>query len=342
MKFATILIPGKYGDYPASLVQKARLAEETGWDVIGIADSQSIAPELYPSMTVVAEGTDDIAIGPLVSNCVTRHPAVTASGMAAIDEISGGRGFLGVGSGDSSVETIGERRAKLDEMGEYISACRTMFDGDVATYEGNELALDWIDGPHSIPTLLAADGPNTLGLAGKVADGVIIGSGVSPEIVDESLDRVEEGAEEAGRDVDDVETWLLVKLHMGESREAVIDEIKSSLVDKANMAYKSRTMRETLPEEYREPIEELRERYNPHEHVQYEDGVSNDALVEELGLVDFLADRFVVAGTPAECRARVQELADRDDIDGALLANFLDPIDEVLETVSDQIVTRVE
>src|SRR5512139_2931545 len=95
---------------PESLVgwgSLCRDVEEHGFDLLGIADSQSVFRELYVALTVAALNTSRIRLGPLVTNPLTRHPVVTASAISSVDELSGGRALLGLGSGDSAIYTIG-------------------------------------------------------------------------------------------------------------------------------------------------------------------------------------------------------------------------------------------
>ena len=86
MKFGVTIWPGGHEE----LAQLARLAEEQGFDYIGIPESQSLAREVYVSLSVVAQATSKVHIGPTVTNPLTRHPAVTASAIASINDLSGG------------------------------------------------------------------------------------------------------------------------------------------------------------------------------------------------------------------------------------------------------------
>ena len=87
MKFGVTLLADDLG----KLAERARLAEQIGFDYIGVADSQSLFRELYVSLTVVAQVTSQARIGTAVTNPLTRHPAVTSSAIASIDELSHGR-----------------------------------------------------------------------------------------------------------------------------------------------------------------------------------------------------------------------------------------------------------
>lgn len=74
MKFGVAIAPYNLEELAVS----ARLAEDMGFDYIGIPDSQSLWRELYVSLSVVANATRRVRIGPTVTNALTRHPAVTA------------------------------------------------------------------------------------------------------------------------------------------------------------------------------------------------------------------------------------------------------------------------
>ena len=65
-----------------------RVAEEQGFDYIGIPESQSLAHEVYVSLSVVAQVTAKPLLGPTVTNPLTRHPAVTASAIASINGLA--------------------------------------------------------------------------------------------------------------------------------------------------------------------------------------------------------------------------------------------------------------
>ena len=96
-----------------SAVADARLAEDVGFSLVGVADSQSVFRELYATMALCAQATRRVRIGPAVTNPVTRHPAVAASGIATIDEIAPGRAVFGIGSGDSAILNLEIGRAHV-------------------------------------------------------------------------------------------------------------------------------------------------------------------------------------------------------------------------------------
>ena len=135
MKFGVSLVPHDLSETAAS----ARLAEDLGFDYVGIPDSQSLWKELYMSLGVVAGATNKVGIGPTVTNALTRHPAVAASAIATLNEMSGGRAYFGIGSGDSAILNLGLRPARLKELQEYIEAIRTILSGGPCDYKGRSI-----------------------------------------------------------------------------------------------------------------------------------------------------------------------------------------------------------
>src|SRR4029450_10132983 len=110
----------------AGAVADARLAEDVGFELVGVADSQSVFREMYATMARCAQATRRVRIGPSVTNPITRHPAVAASGIATVDEIAPGRAFFGIGSGDSAILNLAERPATLADMRAYVAAVRAL------------------------------------------------------------------------------------------------------------------------------------------------------------------------------------------------------------------------
>ncbi len=297
MKFGVTMLP----DSLEVLAKRARLAEEMGFDYVGIADSQSLARELYVALSVVAMSTDRVMLGPTVSNPLTRHPAVTASAIASVNELSGGRAFLGVGSGDSAVLNLGLRPARLSELHHYIQTVREMLAGETSEYRGDRAHVRWANA--AIPVAMSAEGPRTLAMAGADADAAIIHTGLTQEVLTDTVARIREGERAAGREEGATGVWAFAKCNIADNRDDAIKEIKMALAASGHHAFRFTLEGKNVPEELREPVSILHREYEAAEHEQVGQ-TRNATLTDELGLTDYFADRFAVAGTPQECRAK--------------------------------------
>ena len=306
MKFGVTMFPNSLEEVASA----SRLAEAMGFDYVGIADSQSLARELYVTLGVVAASTERVMLGPTVSNPLTRHPAVAASAIASVNELSKGRAFLGLGSGDSAVLNLGLRPARLAELHHYISTVREMLAGETSEFLGDRAHVRWAAStPLStgIPVAMAAEGPRTLEMAGAVADAAIVHTGLTAEVLTDTVARIREGERAAGRDEGTTEVWAFAKCNIADNRDDAIKEIKMALAASGHHAFRFTLEGKNVPEELREPVAILHREYEAAEHEQV-GHTRNAALTDELGLTDYFADRFAVAGTPEECRAKARSI----------------------------------
>jgi len=280
--------------------------EDYGYDALVVPDTQSIWRELYVTLTVMALATQRVKLWPAVSNPLTRHPAVAASGIASIDELSGGRAAFNVGSGDSAVYNLGMSGAKLHTMREYVLAMRDLYAHREAIYQGKTIRLMWPN--RRVPIYMTGEGPKTLELAGEIADGVIVGTGLQREVVEESLAHIARGAERSGRTLDDLDIWWFIKWNMDDDKRAAVREMRMTLTASANHAFRFTLEGKHIPEEYKEPIRRLQAGYAFHEHESHGEERHNAQLVEDAGLVDYLAERFTLSGPPGEFRQKLAGL----------------------------------
>lgn len=275
----------------------ARAVERHGFSIVGVSDSQSICRDVYVTLGLCAAATERIRLGPRVITPVTRHPAVAASAAATLEELAPGRTMVGIGSGDSAAYNVGLKAVPLAELRAYAVAIRDLLATGRAEYHGAIARFTW--SRPRVPIFLAASGPRTLRLAGQIADGVVVRTGILPEIIRDSIAQVRAGAREAGRDPDAVEMWWWPDASVASSRREAVEEIKMSLAAAGNHLSRFTTEGKHVPPELLPRVKALGERYAFGEHVQ--PGSANCRLVEELGLVDYLADRFAIAGTAADC-----------------------------------------
>jgi len=293
-------------NHPGDFVEWCQAAEESGFERVGIVDSQSIYRELYVSCTAGLQGTRSIKIGPRVTNVLTRHPSVTASALLTMCELAPGRVFVGVGTGDSALMNIGLRPVKLSVMEDFVHCLRRLLQGQAAVYEGSELRISW--GQAEIPIYVAAHGPKTLEFAGQHADGIIYGDGVGEEVVQDALRAISTGAARAGRRLEDLDIWWGLCGNVADSREEALSQIRMILAAKANHLARFPQQNKHVPPQYRDVLDRIHSGYSYLEHQKPGANTTNARLVRESGLEDYLADRYAIVGTPEECVARLRQL----------------------------------
>jgi 5,10-methylenetetrahydromethanopterin reductase len=279
-----------------------RDAEGYGFDWLGVADSQSVFRELYVALALAALNTSRARVGPLVTNPLTRHLVVTASAIASVDELSGGRAVLGIGSGDSAVSTIGAPPATVAGLEDAVVTLRRLTSGEPVEREGRRWQVH--RSARRVPVYLAAEGPRTLELAGRVADGVIVGLGLTPDVIRLSLAAIERGARAAGRTLADVDVWWFAKTNVADTRADAVGPIKMALAASANHAFRGTLDGKGVPADLHEKIKALQRQYNAHQHEIA--GAANADLTDRWGLTEFLADRFAIAGAPDDCAAQIR------------------------------------
>jgi len=189
------------------VVEWSKLAEDNGFDYLWLWDSHVLWQEVYGIFALVAANTSRIKMGPCVTNPVTRDPTVTASALATLNEVSGGRMVMGIGRGDSARRVIGKTPVTVDRMEWACRLIRDLAAGREVDFEGTKLQLKWSLG-HEVEIWVAAYGPKALRATGRVADGLIMQL-ADPYIIEWSLPFVREGAEEAGRRFEDIRVQVV-------------------------------------------------------------------------------------------------------------------------------------
>jgi probable F420-dependent oxidoreductase len=288
-------------DPPVSrLVDLAKLAEDQGFDYVWIWDSHVLWQEVTPIFTLMAAATSRVKIGPCVTNPITRDPTVTASALATLDEISGGRMVMGMGRGDSARRVIGKSPVTVERMEEACRQIRDLVAGREIDFEGTPTQLKWTDG-WPLEVWVAAYGPKALAAVGRVADGLIMQL-ADPYIVEWSLPYVRRAAEEAGRNAGAVEVMSAAPAYVTDDLSSARDQVRwfPALVSNHVMDLVKRYASTDLPQELTDYI-------RAREHYDYADHGRTGA--EHAGFVtDEVVDRFCVLGPADACVAKLREL----------------------------------
>jgi 5,10-methylenetetrahydromethanopterin reductase len=191
---------------PVRLIDLARAADEGGADSIWVSED----PEGWDAFAVLgalAVATKRARLGTGVTNPYVRHPNLIAASVATLDQLSGGRAFLGLGRG----QTEWYQRALGIDTGRPLEVLEETLDLLGSWWYGNHRASS--NGHFKVnewertmapfgrpPVYLAAAGPKALELAGRRADGVVFNDLASVDYLRGAVERVKLAAESSGRE----------------------------------------------------------------------------------------------------------------------------------------------
>lgn len=224
-----VLLFGRYG--PERMAALARLVDGLGYDYLWVADERFFR-ECYVELAWCAAHTRHVALGPCVTDPFSRHPALTAMAMAALDEVSGGRAALGMGAGASGFAEMGLSRAgSAEAIRAAVAMIRGLWRGERVTLRRGSLALegaqlDFAPARADVPVFVAGQGPRTMRLAGEIAQGLITSSCVTEADVTRAVARLRDGAAAAGRSAEGLALVSRVNTCITTDRPAALAALK--------------------------------------------------------------------------------------------------------------------
>jgi alkanesulfonate monooxygenase SsuD/methylene tetrahydromethanopterin reductase-like flavin-dependent oxidoreductase (luciferase family) len=195
------IFPSPRADSAHTTLNLAKLADDAGFELIGIQDHpyQRRFLDTWALMAFVLSQTNRISVFPAVANLPLRPPRMMAKAAASLDVLSGGRFELGLGAGAfwDGIEAMGGRklspRQSVDALEQSIAEIRDFWKAE-GKYDGPPPA-------HTIRILLGAYGPRMLRITGALADGWIPSqSYLTPDKAPEAMKRVDDAAHAEGRD----------------------------------------------------------------------------------------------------------------------------------------------
>ncbi len=284
---------------PTELLNYGVLAEQLGFDSVFVSDhlqpwrhDGGHAPAALPWLGALAAKTERVLIGTSVLTPTFRyHPAVVAQAFATLGCLAPGRIVLGIGSGESLNEVpLGvewpdgkERFARLKEA---IQLIKQLWTEDRVSFEGQfyrtEHATIYDKPEQPVPLYIGASGPSATRMAGRLGDGFITTSGKGHDLYTETLlPAVREGAEKAGRTVDDLDLLIEVKV----SFDSDLDRARNDTHYWGALAL------------------------SPEEKTGVEDPIEMQRRADALP-VERTVSRWIVSSDPAEHVAKVAEYLD--------------------------------
>ncbi|WP_406660076.1 5,10-methylenetetrahydromethanopterin reductase [Methanolobus sp. ZRKC3] len=278
----------------------AKLAENEGFDNVWITDHYNNR-DVYTTLAVLAQNTNSIKLGTGVTNPYTRNAAITASSIASINEISGGRAILGLGPGDKATfDAMGISWDKpLTTTRESIAAVRSFCAGEkvnqageMVKFSGAKMAFK----AGNVPIYMGAQGPKMLELAGEVADGVLINAS-HPKDFEVAVKQIASGAAKAGRDPKEVDVAAYACFSIDK------DAVKAANAAKVVVAFIVAGSPDMVLE--RHGIDASAKPDIGAAIAKGDFGALMGGMV-----TDGMMDAFSICGTPDDCKARINDLLD--------------------------------
>jgi 5,10-methylenetetrahydromethanopterin reductase len=220
------------------IVSHAQVMDQNGFDTIWLAEAYPWwrkhgmeARSATAISALLADQTENIAVGWGIISPYTRHPIQVAMEARVTQELAGpGRFYLGLGASKIFMREagIGETTTArpLTAIKESIEIIRAFLDGDGVDHHGAEftavvppLDADAKAPRDPVPIYMAGTGPRMQYTAGAVADGLLTASITTPEFVRYSRDRVAEGAADAGRSIEDIDIGCTIVASIDHDRD---------------------------------------------------------------------------------------------------------------------------
>jgi F420-dependent oxidoreductase-like protein len=190
--------------------ETARAADESG--VHSLWTTEAWGRDAFTPLALLADRTKNVQLGTSIVNIFSRTPAALAQHFATLDELSGGRMIIGLGtSGANVIEHFHGVKFErgLRRLREYVEIIDTLIAGQPLNYEGEiftlgrgfTLRFDTVR-PH-IPIYIAALNPASVRQTGRIADGWLP-IWTPLEKMPEAVKQIRAAAQKAGRNPDDL------------------------------------------------------------------------------------------------------------------------------------------
>ena len=295
------------GDLSAhAVIELAKRMEEYGFSDLYHADER-FSRDVYSILAPVALATN-LTVGPLTADPYSRHPAVQAMAIATLAEMSGGRAVLGFGAGSSGLVAMGiDRTDALGRIREALQLIRKLLtatenfthEGKYFKFKNDRMLFGPI--PH-VPFLIGTRGPKLLEFGGEFADAVNIGGYGDPATIQWALDHIDVGLRRAGRRPEDVRVIVHTYACVHDDRTVALDAARwGTLV----ALWSSLDLLDQLPLGTEVPPALL-------EYMQTtQKSFHDETMFPAMRLIpDELMDPLSLAGTPGDCIAKAQAIAD--------------------------------
>ena len=301
------------GPTASEIVDCVQLAESLGYESAWVAEGHG--GDQFAVLSGCAAKTSTIRLGTAITSVYVRSIPTIAMAAATVDELSDGRFILGLGS-SHKVQVEPEHGVPygkpLARIRDSVAIIRTLLRAGEVQHDGETVRIENFDlwfTPHrpELPIYVAAVFPKMTALCGEIADGVIL-TRSTLETGKQVRDQLAEGASRSGRDASKIVVSSLLPTAVADSREEALDRMRPGLAFYAGFfpRYNRLIAAHGFPEEAT-AIAEAWSR--------------GDRVAAEAAVSDALIDATSVAGTPAQCRDRLDAYRD-SGIDLPIISPF--------------------
>jgi F420-dependent oxidoreductase-like protein len=278
-----------------------RAADVCGYDSFWLPEAWE--REGFSTLAEIATQTDRIGLATGIINVFSRSPALIAMGAATIDEISGGRFRLGLGtSGARVIEDLhGIRYEKpLTRLREAVAIIRNLLSGERVDFDGecfkvSRFKLGFKPARADIPIYIAALSSKSLIQLGEIADGWLPTHWPRAELARGIAD-IRAGAERAARDIDRIDIAPFVNVVVSDDARRARDEARLPIAyyvgGMGNYYHRS-----LAASGFQEEADRIRDCWQA--------GRAKEAI---RSVTDRVVDAVAICGTLESCRARLREM----------------------------------
>ena len=284
---------------PADIVECVKLADELGYESAWVAEGHG--GDQFAILAACAVKTRRIKLGTSISSVFVRSATTIGMAAATVDQLSGGRFVLGLGS-SHKVQVEPEHGVPFiqptQRLRETVDVVRALLRDGTVSYAGKVVAIERFElwfAPlrREIPIYISALFPTMLQIGGEIADGVLL-TWPTTASGRRAAENVAIGARRAGRDPSDVDVASLIPCYVAPDQHTAFDGMRNAVAFYAG--FFPRYNRLLAEAGFAEAVARVTEAFDAGDREEAARRVPDELLAA-----------ISAAGTAEQCRAKVED-----------------------------------